>query len=92
MSPRISAPSVNAGGVVGEVGRAVVDVGCERGVVGFGAVVVAAAEPPPELEHAAPSATSAQLAKIARPIRTQAEASPETLRNSVRYHAWFTGV
>jgi hypothetical protein len=70
--------------VVGVVLFAVVgSVGCGRGAVAGGAVVVVPAELP-ELEHAAPSVTSAHPATIARRISTRAENTPETLRNSVR--------
>jgi hypothetical protein len=71
MLPSISAPNVKAGGVVGAVLFAVVVVGCGRGDVVARAVVVVPAELPPELEHAAPSATSAQPATIARRISTR---------------------
>jgi hypothetical protein len=85
MLPSISAPNVKAGGVVGVVLFAVVGwVGCGRGAVVARAVVVVPAELPPELEHAAPSATSAQPATIARRISTRADNSPGTLGKSVR--------
>src|SRR5439155_24688786 len=91
MSPTIKAPSASAGLVVGVEPFDGVVVRA-RGAVVAGAVVVVPAELPPEVEHAAPSATSAQPAAIARRISTHAEASPGTLRNSVRYHRELTGV